>query len=257
MSGDPHVIARNVRATRSTVEAIAAHLGIELNGHGEPVETRPATLTKDELDALPLYAAVLCVDEYRHVYLALKVGTPQGSGGHTWRTTDYTTIPGSGRLAGDNAVLLDRGLTALVLMGFAQDAARAATPVQADALTGTDQVPDVVHARHAPVVGHSRHGAPRDIPSSVRGPATTPAMARATEEVKTLWLHEEVDLASVARAALSAALSDPDDLIARAIDAAIDAHDTDHERDHTVGECVREAVQAATLGARGEEVVRG
>jgi hypothetical protein len=42
VSGDPHVIARNVRATRSTVEAIAAKLGIELNEHGEPAEPGPA-----------------------------------------------------------------------------------------------------------------------------------------------------------------------------------------------------------------------
>lgn len=237
--------------------------------------TAPHRLTKAELDALPLYAAVLCVDEYRHVYLALKVGTPQGSGGHTWRTTDYATIPGSGRLAGDNAVLLDRGLTALVLMGFAQDAARAATPVQADALTGTDQASDVVHARHEPVVGHSRHDAPRDIPSSARGPATTPAMARATEEVKTLWLHEEVDLAAVARAALSAALSDPDDdVIARTLrehgirgssgtgpepwTSSCWAPGCDWRGDSSSHPAHQaDAVRAVILGARGEEVDRG
>ncbi|MFD6029812.1 hypothetical protein ACFWE5_03805 [Cellulosimicrobium funkei] len=144
--------------------------------------TTPHRLTKAELDALPLYAAVLCVDQkYQRVYLALKVGTPQRSGGHTWRTTDYTTIPDSGRLAGHYAVLLDPGLTALVLMGFVQDAALAAASVKAGDLTGADQVSDVVHARHAPDVVHSRHDAPRDIPSSPSGPAMAPSLARADE----------------------------------------------------------------------------
>lgn len=135
--------------------------------------TTPHRLTKAELDALPLYAAVLCVDQkYQRVYLALKVGTPQGAGGHTWRTTDYATIPDSGRLAGHYAVLLDPGLTALLLMGFAPDAALAARPVKAEALTEADQVSDVVHVRHESGVGHSRHGAPQDIPSSGAHPLT-------------------------------------------------------------------------------------
>ncbi|WP_163186016.1 hypothetical protein [Cellulosimicrobium sp. SL-1] len=142
--------------------------------------TPPLRLTKAELDALPLYAAVLCVDQkYRRVYLALKVGNPPGTGGHTWRTTDYSTIPDSGRLAADYALLLDPGLTAVLLMGFAQDAALAATSTKADALTEPDQASNVVHVRREPDVVHSRHHAPRDIPSPSVGPATTPALARA------------------------------------------------------------------------------
>lgn len=186
--------------------------------------TSPTTLhrlTKAELDALPLYAAVLCVDQkYRRVYLALKVGNPPGTGGHTWRTTDYTTIPDSGRLAADYAVLLDPGLTALVLMGFAQDATLARAAVKAEALTGTDQVANVVHARHAPDVVHSRHEAPRDIPSSENGPATTLALSRFAEvlhdalgEGRTPWAEEPEDLrrwwTKVTRNAVSRALRNP------------------------------------------------
>ncbi|SDG20135.1 hypothetical protein SAMN04487781_3991 [Cellulosimicrobium cellulans] len=124
--------------------------------------TTPHRLTKAELDALPLYAAVLCVHQkYQRVYLALKVGTPPGTGGHTWRTTDYSTIPDSGRLAADYAVLLDPGLTALLLMGLTQHAVLAADPAKAGALTASDQVSDVVHARHEQDVVHSRHDAQR------------------------------------------------------------------------------------------------
>ncbi|NMF27934.1 hypothetical protein [Cellulosimicrobium aquatile] len=209
----------------------------------------PLRLTKAELDALPLYAAVLCVDQkYRRVYLALKVGNPPGTGGHTWRTTDYSTIPDSGRLAADYAVLLDPGLTALVLMGFAQDAALARAAVKAEALIETDQVTNVVHARHEPVVGHSRHDTPRDVPSSAGRPATSSALARATEEVKSLWLHEEVDLAAVAHAALSAALADPDGRLASTVEGAVYAHDVDHDADCVLGECVLAALRAVALG---------
>lgn len=173
--------------------------------------TTPHRLTKAELDALPPYAAVLCVDQkYQRVYLALKVGTPQRSGGHTWRTTDYTTIPDSGRLAGHYAVLLDPGLTALLLMGFIQAAALAAQPLKAEALTASDQVSDVVHARHEPDVVHSRHDTLRDMPSSAGGPATTPAMARATDALIDRSDAYDPDQL-VARAVVSAALHDPAD----------------------------------------------
>ncbi len=239
--------------------------------------TGPTTLhrlTKAELDALPLYAAVLCVDQkYRRVYLALKVGNPPGTGGHTWRTTDYSTIPDSGRLAADYAVLLDPGLTALVLMGFAQDAALAAASVKAGALTETDQASDVVHARHEPVVGHSRHDAPRDIPSSAGGPATTPALARAIEVlIDRSDAYDPDEL--VARKVVSAALHDPDDpdALARGYVARL-AHeswetgcqrvcfhaawDDMTELDRNVIRAQFDAMRTVILGARGEEDGRG
>lgn len=247
--------------------------------------TGPTTLhrlTKAELDALPLYAAVLCVDQkYRRVYLALKVGNPPGTGGHTWRTTDYSTVPDSGRLAADYAVLLDPGLTALVLMGLAQDAALAAASVRAGALTETDQASDVVHARHEPVVGHSRHDAPRDIPSSAGGPATTPALARATEEFERLddrhglLYPEHAELVpEVTKRLVSVALHDTDDpdalsreYVARLAHESWDtgcqrvcfhaAWDDMTELDRNVIRAQFDAMRTVILGARGEEDGRG
>ncbi len=182
--------------------------------------TTPHRLTKAELDALPLYAVVLCVDRFRRVYLALKVGTPQGAGGHTWRTTNYSTMPDSSRLAWDYAVLLDSGASAPVLMELVGDAARPATPVKARALTKADQVSDVVNARHAPDVVHSRHNAPRDIPSSRNGPATTLALRAFAEvlhdalgESRTPWAEEPEHLrrwwTKITRNAVSRALRNP------------------------------------------------
>lgn len=249
--------------------------------------TGPTTLhrlTKAELDALPLYAAVLCVDQkYRRVYLALKVGNPPGTGGHTWRTTDYSTVPDSGRLAADYAVLLDPGLTALVLMGFAQDAALAAASVKAGALTETDQASDVVHARHEPVVGDSRHDAPQDIPSSAGGPAATPALARAAEKFERLdrrlglLYPEHLDdetVSEVSAAIVSAALQDPDDpdalareYVARLAHESWDtgcqrvcfhaAWDDMTELDRNVIRAQFDAMSTVILGARGEEDARG
>lgn len=233
--------------------------------------TTPHRLTKAELDALPLYAAVLCVDQkYQRVYLALKVGTPQRSGGHTWRTTDYTTIPDSGRLAGHYAVLLDPGLAALVLMGLAQHGALAAA---------SDQASNVVHARHEPDVVHSRHDAPRDIPSSAGGPATTPALARATEAVSApipdINRMSHVEIRQwLARAAVSAALHDTDDpdALAREYVARL-AHeswetgcqrvcfhaawDDMTELDRNVIRAQFDVMRTVILGARGEEDGRG
>lgn len=213
----------------------------------------PLRLTKAELDALPLYAAVLCVDQkYRRVYLALKVGNPPGTGGHTWRTTDYSTIPDSGRLAADYAVLLDPGLTALVLMGFAQDAALARAAVKAEALIETDQVTNVVHARHELVVGYSRHRAPRDIPSSLGGPApTSSTVARvvaAMETAPTGPAAHDVPMSVFAATLLAVALADPDDRLAGAVEDAVDTHLGDHDADCVLGECVLAALRAVALG---------
>jgi hypothetical protein len=80
------------------------------------------------------------------------------------------------------------------------------------------------------------------------GPATSSAQQRATEEVKDRWLHEEVDLAGVARSALSAALADPDDRLAAAVEDAVDTHDRDHDADCLLGECVLAALRAVALG---------
>jgi hypothetical protein len=215
--------------------------------------TTPHRLTKAELDALSLYAAVLCVDQqYRRVYLALKVGTTPGTGGHTWRTSDYSTIPDSGRLAADYAVLLDSGLTALLLMGFAQDAALPAEPVKAEALTASDQVSDVVHARHEPVVGHSRHDAPRDIPSSLGGPGpTSSTVARvvaAMETAPTGPAAHDVPVSVFAATLVVAALADPDDRLAAAVEDAVDTHLGDHDADCVLGECVLAALRVVALG---------
>lgn len=179
----------------------------------------PRTLTSAELDALPVGAAVRCTTERGlRVVVALKVGVPQGSGGHIWRTTEYSTVPGSFAIAQAGAVLLEPVQPGLPTAG---DQVAPAT------LTSTDQSSDVVHARDTANVGNGRHEASRDIPSSAAGPAMTPAMDRAAEEVKSLWLHEEVE--TVARAAVSAALHDPDDpdALQRVIDRAIVQHHKD------------------------------
>jgi hypothetical protein len=65
------------------------------------------TLTTTQLDALPVGAAVRCTTKHGRVVLALKVGIPQGSGGHIWRTTEYSTLPSSFAIAQANAVPLD------------------------------------------------------------------------------------------------------------------------------------------------------
>ncbi|QUC01202.1 hypothetical protein [Cellulosimicrobium cellulans] len=87
--------------------------------------------------------------------------------------------------------------------------------------------------------------------------STTPALARATEEVKTLWLHEEVDLAAVAHAALSAALHVPsvqrrvhDALYTVPADDLLDKQpgETYHDHAERVAAWAVDAVRAAILG---------
>ncbi len=248
----------------------------------------PRTLTYSELDALPVGAAVRCTTERgMRVVLALKVGVPQGSGGHIWRTTEYSTVPGSFAIAHADAVLLEPvepGHRAPDVQVDGDNPALAATTVQDDALTGAGQGVDVGNARHEPVVGQSRHDAPRDIPSSAGGPATTPALARATEAVSApipninRLSHAEIRQ-WLARAAVSAALTNdadpPDDLIARTLlehrwdDGGYDGmgflcicgHVTgpgeDGETSWAFSVHIADAVRAAILGARGNELDGG
>jgi hypothetical protein len=161
--------------------------------------------------------------------------------------------------------------------GDGDDPALAAPSVQADALTGADQVPDVVHARHEQVVGHSRHAAPRDIRSYAGGPATTPALDRTARaeyqdfttnrvaEFDDLDESAQEDWRRSARRHLSAALHDPKDRhwLGRVLG------------DHRLigGKCrcgfnprldyfryeqhLADALLAVILGARGEEGDRG
>ncbi|MBN0039366.1 hypothetical protein JN535_04150 [Cellulosimicrobium cellulans] len=105
-------------------------------------------------------------------------------------------------------------------------------PVQAAALTGMDQVSDVVHSRHCQVVGHSRRAAPRDIPSFATGPATLSAPARATEALDAATgLGDDIGqdaLRAVACSTVSAALHDR-----VAIRAALRTADDDYQaREH-------------------------
>jgi len=151
-------------------------------------------------------------------------------------------------------------------------------PVQADALTGPDQVSDV---------SNSRHGTLRDIPTSVGGPAATPAMARAAEAYDPApWrsdhpasLGRRAVLIRDMHRAMSAALHDPDDpgWLARtaAVHSALRTERFGIEpdgwycdgcgalvapRDTTMTghEVVSEHLRAVILlGARGEEVSGG
>lgn len=68
--------------------------------------TTPHVLSAAELDALPLYAPVQCTTDFGRPVLAMKIGTPQSSGGHTWRTTDGATFPDSFTISRANPILL-------------------------------------------------------------------------------------------------------------------------------------------------------
>lgn len=67
--------------------------------------TTPHVLSSAELDALPLYAPVLCTTDFGRPVLAMKIGA-QPNGHSTWRTTDGTTFPGSFAISRANPVLL-------------------------------------------------------------------------------------------------------------------------------------------------------
>lgn len=128
------------------------------------------------------------------------------------------------------------------------------------------------------VVGHSRHNAPRDIPSSGGGPGTTPALARAIEAYRAhrmlvaddgvscetcgcrpplvgnsfrydadAWMRHRM------HATVSAALHDPDEpaWLHRAVATAIRDFHAGPASQPLVA-CVVDAVRAAILGARGE-----
>ncbi|WP_194521950.1 hypothetical protein [Cellulosimicrobium sp. JZ28] len=92
------------------------------------------TLTSAELDALPVGAAVRCTTDYGRVVLALKVGVPQGSGGHIWRTTEYSTHPGSFAIAQANAVRLEPGEPGPTAPEVQVASATLTTPAEVDAL---------------------------------------------------------------------------------------------------------------------------
>lgn len=104
--------------------------------------TSTRTLTSAELDALPVGAAVRCTTDYGRVVLALKVGVPQGSGGHIWRTTEYSTHPGSFAIAQANAVLLEPAEPGPTASEVRVAPATLTTPAEVDALPARAVVRD-------------------------------------------------------------------------------------------------------------------